>query len=426
MMGPSVPCFFSFVRFVFWFSFIHLAVANHFASSMRPLCHDDERSALLQFKQSFYTDKYTCFNLLDYPKVESWKLEGGNSSSADCCSWDGVKCDEETGHVIKLDLSSSCLFGSINSTTTLFQLVHLQWLSLAYNIFNISEIPAAINNLSRLSHLNLSFSFISGQIPPQLLDLRNLVSLDLSYNSVIQDPGNQKSYLELREPSLQNLVEKLTKLKVLNLDNVLISSPIPHMLANLSLTYLSLQDCGLQGEFPTKIFQLPNLSVLQLSHNSNLTGYLPEFEKTSPLIVLAIGGCGFSGTIPSSLGNLTKLVSLDVSFSSFLGELPISIGNLASLKELILEGYNFSGQISSSILGNLTQLDYLDLSHSHNKFSGQNSSSLSWIAKNTKLKILNLSDLNLVALAVDQIIMNPAPFLSQSAPVSSPMSQSTN
>ncbi|KAK2647175.1 hypothetical protein Ddye_022370 [Dipteronia dyeriana] len=393
-MGHSVPCFFSFVRFVSWLCFLHLSV-SHFGFSMRPLCRDDERSALLQFKEIFLIGKRYCVHLSDYPKVESWKLEGGNSS-VDCCLWDGVKCDEETGHVIKLDISSSCLSGTINSTTTLFYLVHLQWLSLAYNHFNYSEIPATINKLSRLSHLNLSHSHISGQIPPQLLDLPNLVSLDLSYNYVIKVPGNEPHYLELGESSLQNLVEKLTNLKVLNLDVVSIPSPIPHILTNLSsLTYLSLQHCGLQGEFPNKIFQLPNLSVLKLSSNRNLTGHLPEFERTSPLTVLAIGDCGFSGTIPSSLGNLTKLVHLDVSFSSFLGELPISIGNIGSLERLRLEGCNFLGQVSSS-LGNLTQLTYLDISHNRNQFSGQNSSSLSWIAKHTKLSFLDLSDLNLI------------------------------
>ncbi|KAK2649783.1 hypothetical protein Ddye_017272 [Dipteronia dyeriana] len=396
MMGLSVPCLFSFVRFVYCLCFLHLAVA-HFASSIQQLCQDDERSALLQFKQNFSTDKYLCFNLFSsYPKVESWKMEGGNSSSADCCSWDGVKCDMETGHVISLDLSSSCLSGSINSTSTLFHLVHLRRLSLSHNFFNYSEIPAAINNLSRLKHLDLSHSYISGQIPTQLLDLPNLVSLDLSGNLFTVVPGNQTHYLELREPSLKNIFDKLTNLQVLNLDRVNIPTPTTHILANLSsLTYLSLQGCGLQGEFPSKIFQLPNLSVLKLTGNSNLTGYLPDFERSSPLTELAIGWCGFSGTIPSSLGNLTNLVYLAISFSSFLGELPISIGNLASLKELRLKGYNFSGQISSS-LGNLTQLTYLDLSQSHNKFSGQNSSSLFWIAKNTKLKFLCLSDLNLV------------------------------
>ncbi|KAK4845533.1 hypothetical protein QYF36_006216 [Acer negundo] len=54
MMGLSVPCFFSFLRFLFCLCFLHhFAVSLHFASSMmQPLCHDDERSALLQFKQS--------------------------------------------------------------------------------------------------------------------------------------------------------------------------------------------------------------------------------------------------------------------------------------------------------------------------------------------------------------------------------------
>ncbi|TXG54136.1 hypothetical protein EZV62_019392 [Acer yangbiense] len=278
---------------------------------MQPLCHDDERSTLFQFKESISIEKYVFYNPFCCPKVESWKLEGGNSSSANCCSWDGVKCDEETGHVIKLDLSSSCLYGSINSTTTLFHLVHLQWLILAYNHFNHSEIPATINNLSRLSHLNLSYSAISGQIPPQLIDLPNLVSLDLSDNNFIDIPGNETRYLELREPSLQNLIDKLTNLEVVNY----------------------------------KVNFLPNLSILKLSGNINLTGYLPEFEKSSPITVLAIGSCGFSGTIPSSLANLTKLVSLD--------------------------GYNFSGQISYSILDQSIGLRSCNLSNFPNFLRNQ-------------------------------------------------------
>ncbi|KAI9177481.1 hypothetical protein LWI28_015738 [Acer negundo] len=362
---------------------------------MQPLCHDHERSALLQFKQSLYIYENNCYtNPYTYPKVRSWKLEGENST-ADCCSWDGIKCNEDTGHVIRLDLSSSCLYNSINSASTLFYLVHLEWLSLADNNFIFSEIPATIMNLSRLSHLNLSHSGFAGQIPPELLELSNLLSLDLSNNEIFTVPGNEEHYLELQVPSLQNLVEKLTNLKVLDLDRVHISSPIPHILTNLkSLTYLSLEKCQLQGEFPTKIFQLPNLLVLNLRSNSDLTGYLSEFES-SPLTFLDIGWCNFSGAVPSSLGNLTKLVHLDISSNNFLGELPVSIGNLGSLKELVLEGCNFSGQISSA-LGNLTQLTYLVLSRSYNKFSGQNPSSLSWIARHTKLMLLDISNLNLV------------------------------
>ncbi|KAF3957232.1 hypothetical protein CMV_017730, partial [Castanea mollissima] len=45
-------------------------------------------------------------------------------------------------HVIELDLSSCNLYGSINSNSSLFHLVHLQSLNLAFNNFNYSQIPS--------------------------------------------------------------------------------------------------------------------------------------------------------------------------------------------------------------------------------------------------------------------------------------------
>ncbi|CAL9006623.1 unnamed protein product, partial [Prunus brigantina] len=80
----------------------HLVVAN-FVDSLQKLCHAEESSALLQFKESFIIDKSA-------------------SRNSSCCSWDGVECDEMTGHVIGLDLSSSYLYGSFDSNSSLFSL----------------------------------------------------------------------------------------------------------------------------------------------------------------------------------------------------------------------------------------------------------------------------------------------------------------
>ena len=125
-MGPySFRCFLL-IRFLYIIPLFHLI---HSSSSMLPRpCHDDESSALLQFKESFIINNSASSNSVAYSRVRSWRLEGEKS---DCCSWDGVDCDEDTGHVIGLDLSSSCLYGSINSNSTLFRLVHLQRLNLA-------------------------------------------------------------------------------------------------------------------------------------------------------------------------------------------------------------------------------------------------------------------------------------------------------
>ena len=69
-------------------------------SSGHPACHCEERSALLQFKESFILSRSASKFPFAYPKVESSKLDGNGS---DCCLWDGVECDEDTGHVIELD-----------------------------------------------------------------------------------------------------------------------------------------------------------------------------------------------------------------------------------------------------------------------------------------------------------------------------------
>ncbi|XP_031272561.1 receptor-like protein 7 [Pistacia vera] len=344
-MGLS-SCFFSFIRLLLWLSLFHLTLLAHFTSSVKPLCHDDERSSLLQFKESLIINKFASIEPSAYPKVVSWKAD------KDCCSWDGVTCSEITGHLIELDLTSSYLYGSINSSSSLFHLVHLEWLSLSDNDFNGSKIPSAIKNLSRLSYLSLYNSSFSGQIPWEVLELSNLETLDLTFNF----------NLKLQKPGLRSLVEKLTYLKVLALGHVNISSPIPDILANLSsLTTLSLKGCQLQGKFPTKIFQLPNLRVLSMRFNAGLNGSLPEFENNTPLEELRLGSTGFSGEIPYSIGNLNSLQILDLSNCSFFGSIPPSLGNLTKIRLLYLNQNGFSGELPTAI-GNLSSLEELELS----------------------------------------------------------------
>ncbi|KAL7249975.1 hypothetical protein ACSBR1_012042 [Camellia fascicularis] len=349
---------------------LHLFIMlTNSSSSAQPLCHEDESSSLLQFKHSFFMNKSASGDPSAYSKVESWKKFEGNSS--DCCSWDGVECDHDTGHVIGLDLSSSFLYGSINSNSSLFNLVHLQRLNLAYNHFNYSQIPPKIGHLPRLRSLNLSNSAFFGQIPSNISYLSELVYLDLSGNP----DWNDGNLLKLEKPNLEDLVQNLTNLKVLDLSWVNVSSTVTRALSNMSLlTTLSLESCQLYGEFPITIFQLPNLQILRLENNVDLTGYLPEFHPSGPLKQLAISGTNFSGTLPDSIGNLQSLNSLEINECNFSGMIPSSIGNLAQLTILDLGLNKFWAQIPSS-LGNLSQLTSLDLSE--NQLKGMIPSSIS-------------------------------------------------
>jgi Leucine-rich repeat (LRR) protein len=374
---------FIFMRFLILLSLLHLVLA-HSSSFMQPLCHHDDSSALLQFKESLGIEEPDSSLLfpLCLNKVASWTVEGNKS---DCCSWYGVECDEDTGHVIGLDLSYNCLFGSINSNSSLFRLVYLQRLDLSYNDFDGSHIPSQVSDLSRLIDLNLSSSSFSGQIPSEISQLSHLSSLVLSANFVYS--FDHPITLELKEPILRSLVGNMTHLQNLDLSGVTISSTVPNILANLSsLTFLILHDCGLQGEFPIGIFMLPNLQALDVGGNEGLTGYLPDFTWSSSLEILNLGytsfsgelppsienlgnlielsmnGCNFSGFIPSSLGNLTKLTYLGLHNNTFVGNIPHSLGNLVQLSSLYISHNQLTGPVPL-ILGNLVKLSSLYISH---------------------------------------------------------------
>ncbi|XP_062096240.1 receptor-like protein Cf-9 homolog [Humulus lupulus] len=288
--------------------------------------------------------------------------------------WSGVECDEMTGHVIGLDLGSSFLYGSIDSNSTLFDLLHLQRLDLWDNHFNYSQIPTAINRLSMLTYLDLSFSSFIGQIPSELSQLSKLSNLDLSTNP-----------LQLKKPNLESLISNFTRLERLCLNHVDISSTVPKSLANFSfLTCLQLRECKLKGEFPVDIFQLPDLQILSVRFNKDLSGRLPPvlnqnnslkslwlagtgfsgeipFEKLASLSALDASNCNFSGVIPSNLiRKLNQLIYLDLSENNFVGEIPSSLGNLTQLTMLSLSSNYFSGPIPLS-LSKLINLETLYL-----------------------------------------------------------------
>ncbi|KAF5464975.1 hypothetical protein F2P56_015010 [Juglans regia] len=352
-MDLSFPLIILVVRFLVSLMMFYLILSAS-SSGVQPLCHDDERFALLQFKESFTINWSAFSDPSAYPKVSSWKPE-----SSDCCNWDGVECNKDTGHVISLDLSSSHLKGFLHSNSSLFHLAHLESLKLANNHFKHSPLPTSFRQLSRLTVLNLSASVFSGQIPSEILELSKLVFLDLSDNP----------FLKLQKSGLRVIAQNFTNLEVLHLDYVFISSNVPNILANLtSLTFLSLRWCDLHGDFPVGIFHLPKLQLLRIGGNEYLTGYVPELNKTSPLVTLRLGSVNFYGELPDSIGHLKSLVMLTACFCNFSGEIPSSLGNLTNLIVLDLQSNRLHGSIPQSI-SRLVNLETLYLND--NDLSGK-------------------------------------------------------
>ncbi|GKV38487.1 hypothetical protein SLEP1_g46397 [Rubroshorea leprosula] len=364
--------------------FVFLCLKTAFSSSIHAssfstthLCSHEEALALLQFKTSFsidYTVPYPDSCGENYSKIESWK-EG-----IDCCSWDGVSCDNVTGHVIALNLSCSFLYGTFPSNSTLFFLRNLQSLNLALNDFRHSKIPSEISQFTRLKHLDVSSSQFSGQVPREIAHLPKLVSLNLS-NSFYDDSPE----LILETTTFRNLVHNLSEVRELVLSGVNMRSVYPDFFMNLSssLATLDLRKSGLSRNFPNSIFRFPNLKNFYLSGNWNLAIDLPGSNWSSPLQRLYLLDMDYGGSIPESIGDLKSLQYLNL-LCNLQGSIPTSIGSLSQLTYLSLYYNNLRGQIPSS-LTNLTQLTTLYLSC--NQLSGPIPASIGHLRQLTTLHL---------------------------------------
>nr|GMD22197.1 MDIS1-interacting receptor like kinase 2-like [Ipomoea batatas] len=96
--------------------------------------------------------------------------------------------------------------------------------------------------------------------------------------------------------------------------------------------------------------------------NAGLSGVLDHLNFTSfpSLTSFSINGNTLSGSIPPSIGDLSKLRLLDLSNNVLSGMIPPQIGKLRELRYVSFYNNNFIGSIPIQI-GNLQKLRFLDL-----------------------------------------------------------------
>ncbi|XVF18628.1 hypothetical protein REPUB_Repub11eG0038900 [Reevesia pubescens] len=259
----------------------------------------------------------------------------------------------------------------------MFNLTQITQLDLSHNQLEGPQ-PNHVSELQLLEEFSLSNNPLSGGVPSWLFSLPSLLYLDLGYNKLtgpmeqIKKPNSVETvYLSSNEihgpiPSSSFDLANLNTLDLSsnNLSGLENYKKVFTSFLNLtsSLESLSLRVCQLNGEFPTEVFQLPNLHHIDLGGNQNLTGYLPKTNLSRALKSLDLQYCGFRGSIPASFGNLTQIMFIDLSKNSFGGQIPDVFLNLNKLTSLRFHSCNFSGQLPTSMF-NLTQITQLDLSH---------------------------------------------------------------
>eukprot|EP00261_Vitis_vinifera_P037719 XP_019078962.1 PREDICTED: LRR receptor-like serine/threonine-protein kinase FLS2 [Vitis vinifera] len=391
-------------------------------------CIEVERKALLEFKNG----------LIDPSgRLSSWV-------GADCCKWKGVDCNNQTGHVVKVDLKSggdflrlgggfSRLGGEISDS--LLDLKHLNYLDLSFNDFQGIPIPNFMGSFERLRYLNLSNAAFGGMIPPHLGNLSQLRYLDLNGGYVNLNPMrvhnlnwlsglSSLKYLDLgyvnlskattnwmqavnmlpfllelhlsncelsHFPQYSNPFVNLTSASVIDLSYNNFNTTLPGWLFNIStLMDLYLNDATIKGPIPhVNLRCLCNLVTLDLSYNNigsegiELVNGLSGCANSS-LEELNLGGNQVSGQLPDSLGLFKNLKSLYLWYNNFVGPFPNSIQHLTNLERLDLSVNSISGPIPTWI-GNLLRMKRLDLSN--NLMNGTIPKSIEQLRELTELNL---------------------------------------
>ncbi|XP_034905372.2 uncharacterized protein [Populus alba] len=136
---------------------------------------------------------------------------------------------------------------------------------------------------------------------------------------------------------------------------------IPQISILPQLRYLNLSSNNLAGELPSSLGNLSRLVELDFSYNYFNNSIPPELGNLKNLVTLSLSGNRFSGPIPSALCHLDNLTHLHMDHNSLEGALPREIGNMKNLESLDVSYNTLIGSIPRT-LGRLAKLRSLILS----------------------------------------------------------------
>ncbi|VEU44914.1 unnamed protein product [Pseudo-nitzschia multistriata] len=233
--------------------------------------------------------------------------------------------------------------------------------------------------LSSLELLGLNQNSLAGTIPTELGLMTSLREINMNGNRF--------------RGTIPTEFGRLTNLEYIDLGDNLLSGPIPTEIGSWNkLLYLNVTGNDLTGDIPSEIGRITDLASISLSFNKLKGSLPPEFGLLGKIKVFDVGknyltgdfvsavksskftletldveSNKFSGSLPSAIGDLTKLSRLDVSANGLTGVLPREIGGLTDLVALDVSSNELRGTIPSE-LGMLTNAGSMLLQF--NLFSG--------------------------------------------------------
>ena len=230
------------------------------------------------------------FALLDittsYSNVSNCKDPFTSWVGTGYCSWSGIKCSG--ANVTKIDLSTSCLYGSLPSSWS--TMAGLQYVSLYSNKLS-GSLPSSWSTMAGLLHVDLNFNKLNGSLPSSWSTMAGLLHVDLDSNKL--------------SGSLPSSWSTMAGLQHVYLYSNKLSGSLPSSWSTIIFLLELRLDANLfYGPLPEPWSSLTSLKSINLFQN-NLSGTIPS--SWSALYSITLGGTinvaanRITGTIPSSL-----------------------------------------------------------------------------------------------------------------------------
>ncbi|EOA34297.1 hypothetical protein CARUB_v10021813mg [Capsella rubella] len=197
----------------------------------------------------------------------------------------------------------------------------------------------------------LEYNQLSGTLPPELGNLRNLQKLLLSSN-----------YLSGEIPST---FAKLTSLTDFRISDNQFTGTIPDFIQHWTkLGKLVIQASGLVGPIPNAIGPLRKLSNLKISDLPGPESPFPLLQNMTSMKTLVLRNCNLTGDLPAYFGTFTSFKNLDLSFNKLSGPIPDGYATLSNVDNIYLTSNMLNGEVPSWMV---EKGDTIDLSY--NNFS---------------------------------------------------------
>ncbi|KAI9192048.1 hypothetical protein LWI28_017585 [Acer negundo] len=272
--------------------------------------------------------------------------------------WNGV---QQVPNLKEINLEDS---KHLTSFPEMFGAVNLESLNLE-GCTSLLEIPPSIEHLNKLKALKLTNCKSLGALP-NCIGLESLTQLDLIGCSNVKTLSGIPCNLEILElcgtaiEQLPSSIEYLCRLVTLNLSDCSRLTNLPSSICKLkSLDRFYLSGCSKLDKLPDNFGDLESLTLL-VANETSIRQVPSSIIQLDNLDTLSFTGCKGQetlGLLLPSLSGLHGLIDLDL-VDCGLMEIPDSIGRLSSLQRLSLGRNNFESIPTSIInLSNLVSLD---------------------------------------------------------------------